>query len=112
LAGEFFFFGMGDGAKGRFLHIERYFYIEVSYNICYHVCNSETVHMSDISIKFAKKVKEIRLKKDMSQGDLAKILGLHPTYISGIERGVRNMALKNIEKLAKALGVSINELLK
>ena len=68
--------------------------------------------MSNISIKFAKKVKEIRLKKDMSQGDLAKILGLHPTYISGIERGVRNMSLKNIEKLAKALGVSINELLK
>ena len=68
--------------------------------------------MSNISIKFAKKVKKIRLKKAMSQGDLAKILGLHPTYISGIERGVRNMSLKNIEKLAKGLGVSINELLK
>ena len=68
--------------------------------------------MSDISNKFAKKVKEIRLKKKMSQGDLAKILGVHPTYISGIERGVRNMALKNIEKLANALGVSVNDLLK
>jgi len=39
-------------------------------------------------------------------------LGVHPTYISGIERGVRNMALKNIEKLANALGVSVNDLLK
>ncbi|OJI06294.1 hypothetical protein BK004_04390 [bacterium CG10_46_32] len=68
--------------------------------------------MSDISGKFAKKVKEIRLRKKMSQGDLAKILGVHPTYISGIERGVRNMALKNIEKLANALGVSVNDLLK
>jgi len=68
--------------------------------------------MSDISNKFAKRVKEIRLKKKMSQGDLAKILGVHPTYISGIERGVRNMALKNIEKLANALGVSVNDLLK
>ena len=48
----------------------------------------------------------------MSQGDLAKILGVHPTYISGIERGVRNMALKNIEKLAKALGVRIDNLIK
>ncbi len=66
--------------------------------------------MSDISKKFAKKVKEIRLKRKMSQGDLAKILGLHPTYISGIERGVRNMALKNIEKLAKALDVSVKDL--
>jgi len=68
--------------------------------------------MSDISNKFAKKVKEIRLRKKMSQGDLAKVLGVHPTYISGIERGVRNMALKNIEKLANALGVSVNDLLK
>lgn len=68
--------------------------------------------MADISIKFGKRVKEIRLQKGLSQGNLAKILGLHPTYISGIERGVRNMALKNIEKLANALGVSINDLLK
>lgn len=68
--------------------------------------------MTDISIKFGKKVREIRLKKQMSQGDLAKVLDVHPTYISGIERGVRNMALRNIEKLANALGVSINDLLK
>jgi len=66
----------------------------------------------DISVKFGKKVKELRLQKKMSQGDLAKILGVHPTYISGIERGVRNMTLKNIEKLAKALGVPIEELIK
>ena len=68
--------------------------------------------MQDISIKFGKSVREIRLSKKMSQGDLAKILGVHPTYISGIERGVRNMALKNIEKLANALGVSIEKLIK
>ena len=60
--------------------------------------------------KFGENMKKIRLEKGMSQGDLAKILGLHPTYISGIERGVRNMSLKNIEKLAKALGVSIKNL--
>ena len=68
--------------------------------------------MSDISAKFGKKVKEIRLKKDMSQGDVAKLLKVHPSYISGIERGTRNMALKNIERLAKALGVPIEELIK
>lgn len=68
--------------------------------------------MTDISAKFGKKVKEIRLKKSLSQADLAKILGVHPTYISGIERGMRNMALKNIERLAKALGVPIGDLIK
>ena len=66
----------------------------------------------DISVKFGKRVKMFRTQKKMSQGDLAKIFGVHPTYISGIERGVRNMSLKNIEKLAKALGVKIDELMK
>jgi transcriptional regulator with XRE-family HTH domain len=66
----------------------------------------------DISVKFGKKVKEIRVGKKMSQAKLAKILGVHPTYISGIERGVRNMNLKNIERLSKALGVAIEELIK
>jgi len=68
--------------------------------------------MANISVTFGKRVKEIRLQKNMSQADLAKVLGLHPTYISGIERGVRNMALKNIEKLAKALRVPIADLMK
>ncbi len=67
--------------------------------------------MTDISIKLGKKVKEIRLKRDLSQGALAKILGVHPTYISGIERGLRNMTLNNIEKLAKALNVSVKNLI-
>lgn len=68
--------------------------------------------MANISVTFGKRVKEIRLRKNMSQTDLAKILGLHPTYISGIERGARNMTLKNIEKLAKALNVPIVDLIK
>ena len=65
----------------------------------------------DITVKFGKKVREIRLKKKMSQGDLAKILGVHPNYISGIERGQENMSLRSIERLTRALGVSIEQLL-
>lgn len=63
---------------------------------------------TDISIKFGKRVKELRLLKKLSQGKLAKLLDVHPTYISGIERGKRNLSLRNIEKLANALGVSIS----
>jgi len=66
--------------------------------------------MADISKKFGERAREIRLKNKMSQAKLAEILGVHPTYISGIERGVRNMNLKNIERLAKALGVSVRDL--
>lgn len=68
--------------------------------------------MTNISSKFGRRVKEIRLKKGLSQGDLARIIKVHPTDISGIERGVRNMALKNIDRLAKALNVKIEELIK
>jgi transcriptional regulator with XRE-family HTH domain len=62
--------------------------------------------------KFGKKVREIRLEKKMSQGDVAKILGVHRTYISGIERGMRNPSLITLEKIAKALKVNIDNLIK
>ena len=62
--------------------------------------------------QFGKRVKEIRLSKNMSQGDVAKILKVHPTYISGIERGLRNPSLITMEKVAKALGIKTEELLK
>lgn len=68
--------------------------------------------MDNISIKFGNKVRETRLKKNMSQAKLAEIMGVHPTYISGIERGVRNMNLKNIERLANALDEPIENLIK
>lgn len=43
---------------------------------------------------------------------LANKAGLDRTYIGGIERGERNVGLKNIERIAKTLGVSIEELFK
>ncbi len=43
---------------------------------------------------------------------LANKSGLDRTYIGGVERGERNIALKNIEKIAKALGTSLEELFK
>lgn len=66
----------------------------------------------DIVKKFGQKVREIRLNKKMSQGGLAKKLSVDPSYISQIERGLGNMSLKRIEKLAKALGVPPAELIK
>lgn len=71
-----------------------------------------SVYMTDISKKFGKKVREIRLKKKLSQGGVAKILKVHRSYVSGIERGVRNPSLKVIERIANALGVDIEEIIK
>lgn len=67
--------------------------------------------MSNEVRKFGKKVREIRLKKNMSQGDIARILGVHRSYISGLERGIRNPSLLTVQKVAKALGVSAKDLL-
>ncbi|MBI3232368.1 MAG: helix-turn-helix transcriptional regulator [Candidatus Doudnabacteria bacterium] len=47
----------------------------------------------------------------MSQGDVARILGVHRSYISGLERGRRNPSLLTVHKVAKALGVSIQKLI-
>ncbi len=66
--------------------------------------------MNKILRKFGKKVKEKRLKAGVSQEKLGELSGLHRTYISGIERGIRNVSLKNIWKISKALGVKLKDL--
>ena len=68
--------------------------------------------MKNEVLQFGKKLREVRLKKKLSQGDIAKILGVHRSYISGLERGRRNPSLLTVHKVAKALDVSTNELLK
>ena len=68
--------------------------------------------MKNEALQFGKKLREVRLKKKLSQGDVARILGVHRSYISGLERGRRNPSLLTVHKIAKALNVSTNELLK
>ena len=57
-------------------------------------------------------MKRIRLRKGMSQGDICRKLGVDRSYISNVESGKKNPTLLTITKLAKALGVSVGELLK
>lgn len=67
----------------------------------------------EILRKFGKRVRDIRLQKGViSQMALANKADLDRTYMGGVERGERNVGLKNIEKIAKALGVSIEDLFK
>lgn len=61
----------------------------------------------DIRSEFGQRVKELRARSGMSQELLAHRSGLDRTYISGVERGERNLSLVNIEKIAEALQVSI-----
>lgn len=59
---------------------------------------------------FGDRVRELRASKGISQEELGYKADLHRTYIGMIERAEKNITLINIEKIAIALGVSINEL--
>ena len=61
---------------------------------------------------FAKRLRQIRLSKGLSQEALADLAGLHRTYVGSVERGERNVSIDNMERLAKALEVDIFELLR
>jgi len=57
----------------------------------------------DIRIRFGRAIRRIREEQEINQEEAAERCGLHRTYYSGIERGVRNVSLMNIEKVAKGL---------
>jgi len=66
----------------------------------------------DPLVNFGKKVKKERLKKNLSQEKLAARAGVHRTYIGMIERAEKNITLRNIVKIAKALDLKIIDLFK
>jgi transcriptional regulator with XRE-family HTH domain len=59
---------------------------------------------------FATNMRRIRLEKQLTQERVAEAAGLHPNYISSVERGERNISIANIENIAFALGVSMGDL--
>ncbi len=65
----------------------------------------------DALLLFGMRVRELRSEKAISQEELAALTDLDRTYISGIERGKRNLSLKNILKIASALNVTPSQLL-
>ena len=60
---------------------------------------------------FGSRLRRARQHKKWSQEELAFRCGLHRTYIGAVERGERNIALLNLQKLAGSLGCSISDLL-
>lgn len=60
---------------------------------------------------FGAAIRELRLKKGISQEALADLAGIDRSYMGGVERGQHNVALINIKKIADSLEVSISELM-
>jgi transcriptional regulator with XRE-family HTH domain len=65
--------------------------------------------LSPMHAAFGNALRELRAERGVSQEAVALEAGLNRGYYSGIERGVRNMALANIVKIADALGVPVSE---
>lgn len=62
-----------------------------------------------VQIKFGKAMRKQRKARGLTQEELAELSGLHFTYIGSVERGERNVSIKSIDTLLKALGLSYKE---
>ena len=65
----------------------------------------------DILERFGQRVRELRRAEGLSQEAFAAKCGLDRTYVGGIERGERNVALRNIDLIAKTLKMNLSELM-
>jgi len=67
--------------------------------------------MQSISTKLGQNLKKIRKRKGMSQGDISRKLNMDRGYISSVENGKKNPTLTTLEKIARALDVTVDSLL-
>jgi len=68
--------------------------------------------MKSEQIKLGRNLKRIRTQKNVSQGDIARALKVGRSFITNIENGKTNPTLATIVRIAKAVGVSVGELMK
>jgi transcriptional regulator with XRE-family HTH domain len=59
--------------------------------------------------QFGKRLRQLRRERGLSQEELGVKANLHRTYIGTIERAEKNISIENVSKLAKALGVRVND---
>ncbi len=74
-------------------------------------CSSVTLFMNKLLKSFGERVWQKRIEKGLSQEEFAFRVGVHRTYVGMVERAERNVTLVTIHKFAKALDISISELL-
>lgn len=65
-----------------------------------------------ITKKFGERIKQLRNNLGVSQEKFALSIGMDRTYYASVESGKRNISIKNIDKIANGLGISLEELFK
>lgn len=73
--------------------------------------NTRMIRESGIQIRFGSYLRKLRKEKGLSQEAFSALCGLDRNYIGSIERGERNVALRNIEVIAKGLDLTLSELM-
>lgn len=63
-------------------------------------------------VRLGQNIRHHRMVRHLSQEELANLSGLHRTYVGGIERGERNVTVLNLVRLAKALEISVSDLMR
>ncbi len=66
----------------------------------------------DVRVRIGLNVQRLRHGKELSQEELAARASVHQTYLSGVENGRRNVSILVLARIAKALGVDVEELVK
>ena len=66
--------------------------------------------MKDVTSQIGSRIRELRKKKGLSQEELGGRARLHYTYIGAVERGEKNVSVVTLNKIARALGTSLNEI--
>ena len=67
--------------------------------------------VGDLQKVVGRNLRAYRLERGLSQEAFAEVVGVHRTYMGGLERGERNLTLRSVEKIAEVLGVEAWELL-
>ena len=66
----------------------------------------------DLQQRLGRNLRAFRLAQGLSQEGFAEVLGVHRTYIGGVERGERNLTLRSVERIAAQLGIDPVDLLR
>jgi transcriptional regulator with XRE-family HTH domain len=66
----------------------------------------------DLQRTVGENLRKYRDERGLSQEAFAEVLGVHRTYMGGVERGERNLTLKSVEGIAKRLGIDPLDLLR
>ena len=68
--------------------------------------------VGDLQKVVGRNLRAYRMERGLSQEDFAEVVGVHRTYMGGLERGERNLTLQSLERIAEVLGVEPRELMR